>query len=97
VLDPEGNRLPPRAFSCHDVYVANPHPRIGVRPAPTLNRAEGGVSEREIVETVRERLREHPELAYIDVVQRRFGPLENDGRETVGSLMEKRWRITNDG
>jgi hypothetical protein len=97
VLDPHGNRLPPLAFSYHDVYVANPDPRIGVRPAPTLNRAQGGVSKRQIVETLRERLREHPELPYIDVVQRRFGPLANDGRETVGSLTERRWRITNEG
>jgi hypothetical protein len=63
VLDPHGNRLPPLAFSYHDVYVANPDPRIGVRPAPTLNRAQGGVSKRQI----------------------------------VGSLMERRWRITNEG
>jgi hypothetical protein len=96
VFDPEGNRLPKRAFSCSDLYLANPHPRIGVRLPPTLNRAEGGVSEQEIVETLRERLLEHPELPYIDVVQRRFGTITRDGRETVGTQEVRRWRITNE-
>ncbi len=96
VFDPEGNRLPPLAFSCHDLYVANPHPRIGVRFPPTLNRAEGGVSEQEITETLRKRLLEHPEVPYVDVVQRKFGPIAKDGRETVDSQEARRWRITNE-
>ena len=96
VFDPEGNRLPPLAFSCHDLYLANPHPRIGVRFPPTLNRAQGGVPEQEIIETLRQRLLQHPELPYINVVQRRFRPIVKDGRETVGSQEVRRWRIMND-
>jgi hypothetical protein len=97
VFDPDGRRLAASSFSVHSLYVANPRPRIGVHLPSTVNRPDGSASQAEITAMVLRRLREHPELSHVEVVQRRIGAVRNGAQETVAVTEVRHWRVMNEG
>jgi hypothetical protein len=93
LYDQKGNALDVLDFGLHRNYWGNPVGEgVGFKPPLTLDQF-GVIGDPEAITThVQGRLRQRPDLAYVDVVQEVIG--DEDGRR-VGVIRKRRWRVEN--
>jgi hypothetical protein len=92
IFDPAGNELPGLEFGLQRNYWGNPlGVGVGYRPPVSVD-AFGEVASREQVEEmVVARLRQRPDLPWVEVVQKEIGAVDE---RRVGVRQESRWRIS---
>ena len=93
IFDPRGNALDVLDFGLHRNYWGNPVGEgVGINPPQTVDQF-GVIGDPEKITThVQSRLRQRPELAYVEVVQKVIG--DEDGRR-VGVVRQHSWRVQN--
>jgi len=93
LFDPRGNPLDVLDFGLHRNYWGNPVGEgVGFKPPHSVDQFGIIGDPEEITPHVQNRLRQWPELAYVEVLQEVIG--DEDGRR-VGVIRKRRWRVEN--
>jgi hypothetical protein len=92
VFDPAGNELPALEFGLQRNYWGNPlGVGVGYRPPVSADTFGEIASRSQVEKMVVTRLRQRPDLPWVEVVQKVIGAVDE---RRVGVIQEWRWRIS---